>query len=254
MNEFLRRQRREGISISVLFAIPGFLLSMVAIDVLHTADLGVSQEAFGNLFYAFFSHPLCTAPNRLLKIQQLWLRIQSYYKRALPSTTLNSLTAEMVKRSGKAPRLRAKAAETRHLVPFGVELAAEMAAAQPDSAVYKAMSDMFVHLLAFYNTFGKQPFDKALAASSAKSFCMLYKQLHVHHAPGDLFALKPKFHLFIELAEWQTEEIGDPSRFWCYQDDDFVGWVAKLATSRGGGRSASTTPTNVVARYRALGL
>ena len=139
-------------------------------------------------------------------------------------------------------------------MPFGVEVAAEMVAAQPDSAVYKAMSDMFVHLLAFYNTFGKQPFDKALAVSSARSLCMLYKQLHVHHAPGDLFALKPKFHLFIELAEWQTEEIGDPSRFWCYQDEDFVGWVAKLATSRGGGRSASTTPTNVVARYRALGL
>ena len=35
---------------------------------------------------------------------------------------LQNLTEEMVQRAKKAPKLKAKGAETRHLVPFGLEV------------------------------------------------------------------------------------------------------------------------------------
>ena len=39
-----------------------------------------------------------------------------------PSLALQNLTEEMVQRAKKAPKLKAKGAETRHLVPFGLEV------------------------------------------------------------------------------------------------------------------------------------
>ena len=62
--------------------------------------------------------------------------------------------------------------------------------------------------------------------------------------------IKPKFHMFQELAEWQTDTSGDPSRFWAYADESFVGIMGKVAFSRGGKRLATTTPENVIAKYR----
>ena len=56
----------------------------------------------------------------------------------------------------------------------------------------------------------------------------------------------------IHLAEVQTEEIGDPSAFWSYADEDFVGLIGTVAMARGGKRDGKTTPQNVVDKYRAM--
>ena len=56
--------------------------------------------------------------------------------------------------------------------------------------------------------------------------------------------------MFIHMAEQQSEEIGDPSRFWAYKDEDFVGYVGGMSVARGGKRNALTTPMNVIAKYR----
>ena len=56
--------------------------------------------------------------------------------------------------------------------------------------------------------------------------------------------------MFQELAEYQTGTSGDPSRFWAYADESFVGIIGEIAKSRGGKRAAATTPENVMAKYR----
>ena len=40
--------------------------------------------------------------------------------------------------------------------------------------------------------------------------------------------------------------------FWAYKDEDFVGFIAELAESRGGGHNVLTTPTRTQQRYKAL--
>ena len=58
---------------------------------------------------------------------QLFLRIKKYYKIAVGvSTEIQGWSLEMVKQKDKGPKLRAKGAETRGLVPFGLELACEL--------------------------------------------------------------------------------------------------------------------------------
>ena len=49
--EFFTQQRLQGIMPSPLFNCPNFQLNMVCVDILHTLDLGVSQDCLGNLFY-----------------------------------------------------------------------------------------------------------------------------------------------------------------------------------------------------------
>ena len=47
-------------------------------------------------------------------------------------------------------------------------------------------------------------------------------------------------------------ETGDPSLFWCYQDEDFVGLLGKVAMSRGGKSLADTVPLRTMQRYKCL--
>ena len=49
-----------------------------------------------------------------------------------------------------------------------------------------------------------------------------------------MWAIKPNFHLLQELVQYQALEHGNPRGLWEYNDEDFVGWVAKMATKRGG--------------------
>ncbi len=55
-----------------------------------------------------------------------------------------------------------------------------------------------------------------------------------------------------ELCEYMVYEHGDPSCYWTYKDEDFVGYIAKMASSRGGPRQAATAPKAVFARYGAV--
>ena len=64
--------------------------------------------------------------------------------------------------------------------------------------------------------------------------------------------MKPKLQMFQELAEYQGFVLGNPRLFWNYMDEDFVGFIATIARSRGGPKMAATTASNVLQQYRAL--
>ena len=70
-------------------------------------------------------------------------------------------------------------------------------------------------------------------------FLALYSELARSAEGGDsgennMYRVYPKFHMFQELAEFQTASSGDPSRFWAYTDESFVGLLGQMAFSRGG--------------------
>ena len=82
----------------------------------------------------------------------------------------------------------------------------------------------------------------------------MYKSLSddPEHKKAGQWQLKPKFHLFAELAEEQSMSLGNPKDFWAYKDESFMGVVATRAASRGGGGSAQTVPLKTMERYMAL--
>ena len=126
-----------------------------------------------------------------------------------------------------------------------------MHAAKP-SHMTKAMVALSKSLLEVYNTFSTEPFDQGALAAASRQFCLQYSALGQVTKSEILWKPKPKFHLMQELCEYTSMEVGNPTQFWCYKDEDFVGWVADFAESRGGGGTAATCPTRVVERYRAM--
>ena len=67
-----------------------------------------------------------------------------------------------------------------------------------------------------------------------------------------MWFIKPKFHLFQELVQYQALELGNPKGFWEYKDEDFVGWVATMATRRGGSSTHRVLADKVLNRYKAM--
>ena len=65
-----------------------------------------------------------------------------------------------------------------------------------------------------------------------------------------MYAIKPKFHMFVELSQYSSEELGNPMLFWEYRDEDFMGFVGQIAFRRGGAAHPSTTSFQVLRRYR----
>jgi hypothetical protein len=248
---FLQRLRSEGQTLSPLFGAPGFTVELIVVDVLHALDLGVAQDALGNLFKEALHQKYAGTTDQ--KVKALFADIKGYYRRAQPPSQLQGLTLEMIQSGHKSPKLRAKGAETRYLVPFGLELALAMEAhlGTPHALT---VARLFSFLMDFYVACSTSPFSPEAAASSCRQCCLLWGALASEASQLGVCAwvIKPKHHLFQELGEYMTAEIGNPRDFWCYKDEDFVGFIAQVAASRGGGGNASTTPTRALQRYRAL--
>ena len=157
----------------------------------------------------------------------------------------------MLNRGNTGPKLRTKGAETRGVVPFAVELAQEVATAQPEPQTQAALQ-VATSLLDLYLCLGMEPFQPKLGADAARKCCIQYSALHnlaVSSGKDKLWKIKPKFHMFVELAEYQAANWGDPSFYWAYKDEDFMGWVATMASSKGGPKSAGTVAKSFLQRY-----
>eukprot|EP00974_Lingulodinium_polyedra_P015227 1474380-Lingulodinium_polyedra.AAC.1 len=82
----------------------------------------------------------------------------------------------MVRPAGKKPKLRAKGAETRHLVPFGVALAQEMHSRSPNRHTTTVLA-CCSNLLDFYMLMSMDDFNAEAAATACRSCAMLYAAL-----------------------------------------------------------------------------
>ena len=248
---FFAKLRAQGLDPSPLFSAIGFTLLMVMIDVLHCMDLGCSQDILGNIFWEAMP-VVCSGRSHKAQVHDLWDRIRKYNSEFKPTTVLQGLTVEMIKQRGKSPKLRAKGAETRHLVPFGVLLASEMhdiLGTTRSETILKVATSLFD----LYCLFGAEPVDHKTISDACQRLCLLYASLgddtEDAHAP---WRLKPKFHMMCELCQYQVEKFGSPEEFWAYADESFVGFVAEFSERRGGAASASTSCEIVLNRFRAL--
>ena len=152
--------------------------------------------------------------------------------------------------------LRAKGAETRNSVPFAVVLAQTMHE-RPPSARTRTIVACASALLDFYMIMSLETYDVQAGKEACRNCVTLYNALSKEAADDEAshrWRLTPKVHLFQELAEFQGPAHGNPRNFWTYADEDFVGWIVKIARSRGGGANqAGTAAARVMQRYRALG-
>ena len=167
--DLLRWMQREHLPISSLFSLPHFDETCILQDWMHCVDLGVAQDLIGNLFHEIEQR--LPGVNRDARVAALLGRLKEYYK-TLPrsASRLTNLTSEMIQQPKKGPKLRAKAAETRHLIPFCAALAREFCG--PD-AHSRTRAGLFEHLFTLATHIAAPVYDVAAAIASCRSVCVL---------------------------------------------------------------------------------
>ena len=153
----------------------------------------------------------------------------------------------------RSPKLRAKGAETRHLVPFAF-IMAEKLHAKLQTTHSQTVENCMLYLFELYILMGVRPWQQELAAKACRNCLQLYGALmREAEARGSRqWSIKPKAHMMQELIEFQAAEFGNPRDFWAYKDEDFVGFASETVESRGGPQNPTTANRRLVDRYRAL--
>ena len=207
----------------------------------------------GNAFYEYLRSGILPGATLAKRTSQLFNKLKTHYREFGTHTRLQGLTEEMICRDSKPPKLHAKGAETRGVVPFAVICAKEMSdrtGSVHDLTVYQCLSS----LLGFYSLLWLPEWHQDLAKSTVNRFLSLYSALSeesMRLGSDRFWRRKPKFHMFAELTE-QASFLGNPMKYWAYLDEDFVGQIARVAFSRGGPKAAATTARKVLTAYRAL--
>ncbi len=249
---FFELVKENNAAISPLFSVPGFHIDYICIDVLHCLDLGVTQDIVGNIFFECLG-TFALGRSRKEQMENLTLKLKDHYKRMKTTNRINVLTIEMVNKYKKHAKLRAKGAESRHVVPFAVEIATAMCALKSDKH-WKIVLDCVSALLEFYLLLAVRPFpiDDAKAACEKCCSSRMTLSTEAEKANKPVWRKKPKLHLFMELGIFQVEELGDPQSYWNYKDEDCVGLCADIGESRGGPSTVSTVALRIIQRVRAL--
>ena len=129
-------------------------------------------------------------------------------------------------------------------MPFALQLSQDVLGASPLEEAAKAG---MVNLHRCYVCLSSDTiFAKDLFEDSARRFAAQYVALEAAVPDGLGWRIKPKMHLFWELAM----ERGKPATCWTYRDEDFGGSVAAMPRRRGGLLSVSAFSLNLLDRIR----
>jgi hypothetical protein len=219
---------------SELFDVPGFRLKYVTIDAMHCIDLGTAQYCLGNVLYELFIHVggSSTKPEKALASVLFLIRLASRQV-GYRFPPLNALTLGMIKSGAKPPRLKAKAAETRRMVPvvlcmlenfFPKATLLELTryqCVQSLNDIYKTMESWGPGSVETIGRLGRQ-------------HVILYSQLGMTYSlckPWVFWRLYPKHHLMLHLLEEQVATADNPRFCWSYQDESEIGLAVTVAES-----------------------
>ncbi len=245
--QFYRALQGQGLQLSPLFSAPAFKLSFVVIDWMHTVDLGVGQELVGNVLWELVLEQ--AAPTQKAGVLMVFRKLKEWYREHKPRSMLDNLTVEMLKpEPSKPPRLKAKAGETRYLVPCMVYLTDHWL---EGTLHQQTAAHACRRLFQLQQVVSTVPYNAEQAATHCREFCLLYASLaeEAVRAGVRAWAIKPKLHMLQELVEYGGD-LGSPATFWTYQDESWVGLQAKVAHRRGGRTGPAVAPTLLLQRYR----
>ena len=129
----------------VLFAAAiGFRLECVMIDVLHTVGQGVASHVVGNVLWVFVIIRGWYGGNMQAgKLAKLRGQLKSCYtKTKCASRVRGKLPLESLRQSGAWPKLRAKAAVTRRLAQFALEMVVTHGTGETDDGFMQALCQL----------------------------------------------------------------------------------------------------------------
>lgn len=248
-SEFIQDQMLRFFS--VFWSIPGMTASKLVLDLMHVGCLGIVQYFLGNLFLELY-FKLGGNSNETKSRQvlgEIVLMVKHCTKMAgLKKTPLNNLTLAMLRPDGKDPRLKLKAADSRHMVMVAYYLFMHI---QPAQGSYETMRFHCLEALyLFYEAVKAR--DSLGYGKLARKHVMLYCELAKarHYVPFEYCRYRhyPKHHLFIHLAEEDPELHGCPIDSWNYTDESTIGICVKSVGDCA--QNASAIQRTAIDKYR----
>lgn len=261
-NEWVYRTPEEEIasptSSHVLFSL-GLTSFNIMLDILHAWDQGVWLHLAGSfLKELIYEHYKELTPTAALAV--IWQTIQQYYVVLNSSVRLTNLTLSMIVHDAKHPNkqmpvLKAKAAETRHLVPVLKQIAQDLNDGS-DHAMHRAatfnhaalMQRVVQHEGMFMSTHAQECLVFASSAFLAH-YAALQKWAAEHDFVG--YHCVPKFHMGGVHLPKQSCFI-NPRYVWTYKAEDWVGRVAQIAHSASFGTKSFLLSHKLVEKYELL--
>ena len=182
---------------------------MVKLDWMHCADMGVLSYELGELWWSILPE---LGANRLAGLEVLKVRIAAYYAATKPASRIpiGRLTLRKVK-ANLHPKLKAKAAQTRDLLAFSVNIAEEMRHVNPSIG-----EDRYQSILCL-----SEIYVLAKHASLADDDLAHWRWLaavHMYYYARCGFRVYPKHHYFMHLPEHMMQS-GMPRSFWVYAEE-----------------------------------
>jgi hypothetical protein len=236
---------------SLVWGIKGLRLEGVMLDVLHTIDQGVATHLVANIFVE-----LCAAghfgPNQAAQAVALHAAIHVWYKdqsREVRSSKIQgSLTFERLRSRNDWPKLKAKAAATRHIARFALKLAHD----HNSGSLHDRRRVAVIELLCrFYEIImGEGMFLSSAAKQELVLLGPVFFQTYVGLSREAVDSRKkawkftPKFHLFLHICEFQAITLMNPRFGWVYSDEDLQKHMGDIASS------CSATNVASVAMYK----
>jgi hypothetical protein len=254
---YMRACAVEGSQPSHLLRCPGTLIDHLTVDVMHAGDLGTFQDAIGALFWLEISHKgwYRSQARGLVKLNSM---LNDYYAAHADLKNMSRVTplvhSQIVSKNIAYPHLKAKAAQTRHLAEFclglarlhqagnGVRPPFRFNAAHRLAAQTATHCDLLVQLFTGLSQFllscSAQPFDIAPCRAAMYLYLQSLEKLNKLWRNGlpeaqqtsQPFHIRPKSHVCQHMVEEKIESFGSPSSFWCYRDEDFVGFIKNIAS------------------------
>jgi hypothetical protein len=232
---YMRHLRESSMFVPVLLAcVVGLRLECIMVDVLHTVDLGIASHIIANVFWLL-------AVKRFVfgrgtqgdNIKKLFEHMNEWYKTIKHKTKLQGkLTVERIRTKAGWPKLKAKAAQTRCLSRYALELMQKFGDKSDHDRKVTAVCQLLVR---FYDLMDAE--SMFLGESARKEMPnigfrlgTLYSDLAAQAAAiGEkMWKTSPKLHIFVHLCEWQCLEFGNPRYYWCYADEDLVGSMIEI--------------------------
>ena len=242
--DVISRMMAQGHTVSTIFGCPYLKNTCFLIDWLHCADQGITADFLGSLFCTLLSK--MEGGNKVQRCRSLFRDIQDYYRRNPVDSRLDNLSLSMfMGGQGKAPKLKAKAAEARFLVPYALEAANRLLDAT--DPVESTIRQCALHLHLCYECLSQEQYDANALKEHCRRYCLLAVALE-QHGPEGRWRIKPKMHMWQELCEMTAV---NPSSTWLYRDEDFGGTLATYSRRRGGSNNPAATGRAVLLKFAA---
>ena len=233
---WLEELRAEGKEPPALFRTTiGLRLEAVMIDILHCVDQGAASHIIGNILWEVVRMNMWGTTIEQ-NTEALHSDIKAWYASIKDRSPLQGkLIPERLRTSGQWPKLKAKAACTRHLASYAVNVATRFNSGSPHDQRKLALAkllEQFYSIVASEDMFLSETAKRELPRMG-RQMMGLYSALSIEAAGKHerLWKMTPKFHCFQHLMEWQSVEVCNPRFYWVYADEDLMGHISEIAQS-----------------------